>query len=223
MNGLRERMHMNDLAGFGFWLFSGLVASVVVVAVFWSRTRQQQMRNEVILKLLETGKSLDPETLDKLLAQPGAASTTKPAEVSDPRAAYRQGNGVFFFIGFATLFYAFARDAGPSYALLALGMSAVVLAFIGWSVGDKQFRDGTLPTLKYKRDPRESYLNASFVFFLIGYGTVFIGITRAAGISYPIVGLGVLPILMCFNGWRQANKEYREGKLTGTPLERDPE
>ena len=213
---------MNDLAGFGFWLFSGLVASVAVIAVFWSRTRQHQMRTEVILKLLETGKSLDPETLDKLLAPPDEAAAAKRTRASiDPRATYRTGNFIFFVIGFATLLIAFLKDAVPSYPLIALGAFAIVLALFGWWVGDKQFRDGTLPTLKYERDPREAHLNASFVFFLMGYGTVFVGVTRAAGISYPVVGLGVLLILMCFNGWRQANKEYREGRLTATPRARE--
>jgi len=55
------------------------------------------------------------------------------------------------------------------------------MAFLGWRVGDKQFRDGTLPTLKYKRDPRDAHLNAGFTFFLIGYGTMLIGVTRDGG------------------------------------------
>jgi hypothetical protein len=208
---------MNDLAGLGFWLFLGMVSCVVVAVVAWVRTRERQMRHDVVLKLLETGKSLDPETLDRLLA--GPARTRSPAP-TDPRAGYRNGNFILFLIGFATLLYAFLRHAGLSYPLIALGAFAIVMAFLGWWVGDRQFRDGTLPTLKYERDPREAHLNLGFVLFLIGYGTMLIGVTRAAGVSYPIIGLGAFLVLMCFNAWRVGNREYREGRLTGTPLER---
>ena len=214
---------MNDLAGLGFWLFLGLVGSAAVVAVFWARTREHQMRRDVVLKLLETGKSLDPETLDKLLAPPTRARAPQPSPPADPRAGYRGGNFIFFLIGFATLLYAFLRHDGFTYPLLALGAFAIVMAFLGWRVGDKQFRDGTLPTLKYKRDPRDAHLSAGFTFFLIGYGTMLIGVTREAGVSYPVIGLGLSLVLMCFNFWRVANKEYREGKLTGIPLERKGE
>jgi hypothetical protein len=218
--GQRRSVEMNNLsglAGLGFWLFIGLVSCAIVAAVMWARTRERQMRHDVILKLLETGKSLDPETLDKLLAPARAPSPVS----TDPRAGYRSGNFIVFLIGFATLLYAFLRHAGLSYPLIALGVIAIVMAFLGWWVGDKSFRDGTLPTLKYKRDPREAHLNAGFVFFLIGYGTMLIGVTREGGVSYPIIGLGLLLVVMWFNVWRVGNKEYREGRLTGTPLDRE--
>jgi hypothetical protein len=213
---------MSDLATLGFWLFLGLVSAATVVAVFWARTRAHQMRHDLVLKLLEAGKSLDPETLDKLLTPPARAHAPQPPRAAmDPRAGYRHGNFIFFLIGFATLLYAFLRHAGLSYPLIALGAFAIVMAFLGWWVGDKQFRDGTLPTLKFKRDPRDAHLSAGFVFFLIGYGTMLIGVTREAGVSYPIVGLGLLLVVMCCNVWRLGNKEYREGRLAGSPLDRD--
>jgi hypothetical protein len=210
---------VNDLAALGFWLFLGLVSTVVVALVVWARTREQQMRHDVVLKLLETGKSLDPETLDKLLGAPTRARGPRPSQVPvDPRAGYRTGNFIIFMIGFATLLYTFLRHAGPTYPLIALGVFAMVVALHGSWHGDRQFRDGTLPTLKYERDPRGAHLNAGFVCFLIGYGTMLIGATRPVGLSYPILGLGLFLILMCFNTWRLGNKEYREGRLTGTPL-----
>jgi hypothetical protein len=212
---------MSDLTGFGFWLGFWAFVAVTVVTVFRARMRKYQQRHEVILKLLETGQSVDPETLDKLLAMPGPAGPPAPQGPTDPRAGYRIGNSIVFMVGFATLFYAFTRDAGLSYPLIALGAFAIVLAFLGWRVGDKQFLDGTLPTLKYKRDPREAYLNGGLTCFWIGYATMFFGINREAGLSYPIIALGLLLVGMCFSIWRQGNKEYREGKLTGIPLERE--
>ena len=215
---------MNDLAALGFWLFLGLVFSAVALGAFWARTREHQMRHELVLKLLESGKPLEPETLDKLLARPSRARAPQPPHAAiDPRAGYRNGNFIFFLIGFATLLYAFLRHAGFTYPLLALGAFAIGMAFLGWRVGDKQFRDGTLPTLKFKRDPREAHLNAGFTCFLIGYGTILIAVTRDGGVSYPIVGLGLLLLAMCFNAWHMGNKEYREGLLGGIPLEREGE
>ncbi len=213
---------MSDLAVLGFWLFLGLVSSTTVVAVLWARTRDRQMRHDLVLKVLETGKSLDPETLDTLLAAPTRGRPPHPPlPPMDPRAGYRTGNFIFFLMGFATVLLALLRDAGPHYPMLALGAFAVAMAFFGWRVGDKQFHDGTLPTLKYKRDPREAHLNAGFIFFLMGYGTMLVGVTREAGVSYTIVGLGFLLVLMCWNSWRLGNKEYREGRLVGTPLDRE--
>ena len=211
---------MSDLTGLGFWigfwLFAGLVTAVVVVAAFLTRTREQKMRNDVVLKLLETGQPVDPEMLDKLLARPGHAQAPSQGPV-DPRAGYRAGNFTLFMIGFATLLFAFWREAALSYPLIALGAFAIVLAFLGWHVGDKQFHAGTLPALKHQRDPRDAYLNSGFVFLLIGYGTIFTGIVRDAGLSYPIIGLGLFLVGMCFYMWLQGNREYREGRLTGTP------
>jgi hypothetical protein len=211
---------MSGLAGLGVWLFLGLVSTVAIVTVFWVRSRELRMRHELILKLLETGKSVDPQMLDRLLAPPSSGRAPSQAP-RDPRAGYRNGNFIFFLMGFGTLLYAFLRHAGFSYPLLALGAFAIVMAFLGWRVGDKQFREGTLPTLKYERDPRDAHLNAGFVFFLIGYGTMLIGVTRETGVSYPIIGLGLFLVLMCFNAWRLGNKEYREGRLSGAPLDRD--
>jgi hypothetical protein len=203
---------MSDLTGLGFWLGFWLFLGLVVATVFLVRLRKYQMRNDVILKLLETGQVPDAQTLDKLLALPGPPGPQIPA---DPRAGYRVGNLFFFLMGFATLLYALTRDAGLSYPLLALGVFAILLAFLGWRVGDRQFRDGTLPALKYGRDPREAYLNGGVVFFLMGYGTIFLGVVRDAGISYPIIALGLLLVVMCFLLWHQGNREYAAGALTG--------
>lgn len=211
---------MSDLGDFGFWLFLGLVSAAFVAAFFWARTRQRQMRTDVVLKLLESGQSLEPETLDRLLAVPDRARAPGPSRAAaDPRTGYRFGNFICFMIGFGTLLFAFLRSGEVYYPLIALGTFPIGLAFVGWTVGDRQFRKGTLPTLKHERDPRDAYLTGGFVFFQIGYGTTFIGLIRSAGVSYPIVALGVFLIGMCFYVWHQGNKEYREGRLTGTPSE----
>ncbi len=213
---------MNDLAAFGFWIFLGVVSISIATLVVWARSRQQQLRHDVVMKLLESGKALDPETLDKLLVLPSHGPRNAPSSPPlDPRAGYRNGNFIVFLIGFATLLYAFLAHRELSYPLAALGAVPIVIAFLGWWHGDKQFRDGTLPTLKYKRDPRDAYLSAGFIFFLIGYGTMLIAVTREAGVSYRTIGLAMIPVAMWLNAWRVGNKEYREGRLVGTPLDQD--
>ena len=220
-NDAEEIRQMSDLARVAFWLFLGLVGSVAIVAVCWTRARARQMRHDVVLKLLETGKSLDSETLDRLLAPSTLARTSqRPQSPIDPQAGYRTGNFILFLMGFATLLHALLRHAGLSYPLIALGTLPIAMAFLGWWDGNKQFREGTLPTLKYERDPREAHLNAGFMFFLIGYGTMLIGITHEGGTSYPVVGLGLVPVVMCFALWHLGNREYRAGRLAGSPLER---
>jgi hypothetical protein len=218
---------MNDLALFGFWVFLSVVVSVTLVVVFWTRIRKYQMRNDLILKVLESGQSLDPETLDRLLAAsqpPGMTQMPPPPRGPvDPRSMYRSAAFIDFLIGFGTIFFAFFREGTLSYPLVALGLLPIVLAFYIWRGGENAFRDGTLPTLKYKRDPREPYLNAGGVAFFVGYATIFIGIIREAGMSYPIIGLGLAAVVVAVAIWAQGDREYREGRLTGPTLEGERE
>jgi hypothetical protein len=207
---------MHDGGALGVWLFLTVVSSVTIVAVFWYVRSRDQMRHELVLKLLESGQPFDSATLDKVLSKPtGPAPVNRPP---DPRDGYRNGGFVFFLMGFCTLALAVTRSAGVSYPLIALGLLALALAFRVWWLGDRDFRAGTLPTLKYQRDPREAHQSGGFVFFLIGYGTVFAGIVRGAGVSFPLIGLGLLAVVMALLVWVVGDKEYREGRLAGGVL-----
>ena len=207
---------MHDSGALGVWLFLTVVSSVAIVTVFWYVRSRAQMRHELVLKLLESGQPVDSATLDKVVSTPQA-----PAQVSsapDPRDGYRNGGLVFFFMGFVTLVFAVTRSPAGSYPLIALGLFPRALAFRIWALGDREFRAGTLATLKFQSDPREAYQSGGFLFFLIGYGTVFAGIVRGVNLSYALIGLGLFAVVMAFRMWALGEKEYREGRLAGGVL-----
>jgi heme exporter protein D len=57
-------MGLMGLTGFGFWL----AIAFIVLALVWLQAKKQQMKHELILKLLEKGQAVDQELLAKLLA-----------------------------------------------------------------------------------------------------------------------------------------------------------
>lgn len=198
-----------DLTVFAVFGFLAIVGSVSVIMAIWSVIRRYQIRNETILRLLESGQTVDQATLEKLLSPPAAKPPT--AARRDPRSPYRGAAFVDFLIGFGTLLVAFGRDAGPSWPLVALAVLPLALAYFVWRGAEKQYREGTLPTLKHERDPRHaSQVGGGWLFF-IGYATAFSGIVREAGVSYSLIGLGALAILAAVAVWAYGDKEYRQG------------
>jgi len=190
------------------------VSSVAIVTVFKYVSARDRMRHELILKLLESGHDFDSATLDKLLSTAPAAPPTVPAKrPADPRDPGRHAGFIFFLMGFFTLAFAFTRSDGVSYPIAALGLLPLVLACGAWRATEREFRDGTLATFTNGRDPREPHQSAGFVFFLIGYGTMFAGMVRATGLSYPLIGLGLLPIVMAFLVWFDGERQFRAGLL----------
>jgi len=205
---------MNDAGALGVWLFLTIVPSVAIVSVLWYVRARDQMRHELVLKVLESGQTFDSATLDKLLRPSATAPPNRPP---DPRDGYRTGGFVFFLMAFGTLVFAVTRSA-VSYPLVALGLVPLLVAILIWWMGERDFRAGTLPTLKYQRDPREAHQSGGTVFFLIGYGTAFAGTVRSAGLSYPLIGLGLLVVIVAFRVWAVGDKEYRAGLLDGGAL-----
>lgn len=196
-------------------LFLTVVSSVAIILGFWYIHARERMRHELVLKLLESGQALDAATVDRLLA-PTPPAALAPAKPGDPRDPYRNGGFVYFVIGFGTLLFAFTRAGGVSYPVLALGLVPFAVAFRVWAATEREFRAGTLPTLTGEADPRNAHFSGGFVFFLIGYATIFIGLVRAAGSSFPLIGLGLLTIGLAFSVWRAGEREYRAGVLTGS-------
>ena len=200
-----------------------VVSSVAIVTVFKYVSARDQMRHELILKLLESGHAIDSATLDKLLSSHQApAAPNQPTPPPDPRDAARHAGFIFFLLGFFTLVFAVTRSAGVSFPIVALGLLPLALAFGAWAAGEREFRDGTLAKFTNGRDPREAHQSAGFVFFLIGYGTIFAGMVRAAGLSFPLIGLGLLPIALAFGVWSAGDRQYRAG-LLGDGVSRAPD
>ena len=76
---------MNDGGALGVWLFLTVVPSVAIVSVFWYVRSREQIRHELILKVLESGRAVDSATRDKLLCRPSATARPFVNPVADPR------------------------------------------------------------------------------------------------------------------------------------------
>lgn len=203
---------------FGVWLFLTVVSTTAIIVGFWYKRSRAQMRHALILKLLETGQAVDSAALDKLLSPAAAAPQSAAKRPADPRDPGRTAGFIFFLLAFFTLAYAFNRSAGVSYPLVALGLVPFGLAFRVWTLTEREYRDGTLASFTNGRDPRESYQSGGSLFFFIGYGTIFWAITRSAGISYPMIGLGVVALVMACGAWADGERQFRAGLLgNGVP------
>ena len=51
------------LAAFGFWMF----VAAIVVAGIWYDIAKRRAQHETLRRLIESGQTIDPELLDKLL------------------------------------------------------------------------------------------------------------------------------------------------------------
>lgn len=64
--------------------------------------------------------------------------------VRDPREPWQHGGGLFFWIGYATIFMAIARYE-LNLPLIALGLAAIFIAFGIWRDGERQYAAGKIP------------------------------------------------------------------------------
>ena len=112
------------LTGLGFWLALALVA----ISIVWAVVKNQQMKHELTLKLLEKGQGLDTELLAKLLAPDRARGRKSAAE------QHRDDGGFAGFMlilsGLAISFVAMVGRSGLSWPLLGLG--AFTFLFGNW-------------------------------------------------------------------------------------------
>ena len=58
------------LAAFGFWMF----IAAVVVAGIWSDIRKKETQQETLRRIVESGRELNPEVIDRLLEE-GSSET----------------------------------------------------------------------------------------------------------------------------------------------------
>ena len=71
---------MNAAAGlgaFGFWMF----LTAVVVAGIWFDARKRESQQETLRRLVESGRELDPATLDRLLSTGGRDRVDKDLKI----------------------------------------------------------------------------------------------------------------------------------------------
>ena len=203
------------LGAFGFWLF----IAAVVIAALWYSLRRQQMRNETIQKLIESGQPIDQDLLDKLYQPIFPPPQQKMKRQQDPRDRGRFAGLVFFLQGFGTLFVAFNMDPS-NYFLALLGMLPLVASFGVWANTEKEYAEGILPAMKDQQDPRESSQGAGGFFFFIGYATVFIGLLKET-LNLPMLLLGISLIVLACWVWADGEHRFKTGQMK--PDAADPE
>ena len=193
-------------------MFLAVFLSTIVVAAAWAWIRRSQFRHETIHKLIESGRSIDQETFNRLLSLQDEKKPKPDAPSPNPRGAYGFAGFIQFMIGFGTILSGLLRDP-RSLALVFLGMLPVVMAFLTWRNGDREYREGTLPALRNQPDPRESGNGAAFMFFLLGYATIFFGITGGHPPHYPVIVLGALVVVFSFMVFHNVEREYRQSRV----------
>jgi len=196
-----------NLGAFGFWIF----LAVVVAGAMWEKMRKLQIRKDLIQSMLEKGQSVDVEQINKLLGPSHNVTINFDDSRKDPRSAIRAASFCFFIAGFSTLFVAFIQEP-PMYLLALLGAYPLYLAYAVWQQGDREYEAGTLPTLKYPRDPREPWQHGGGWFFWIGYATIFVSLYKY-NLNMPLLALGVIAIIIAYYIWDAGNREYAEGKI----------
>ena len=124
------------LTGFGFWL----AMAVIVVAIIWAIVKNQQMKHELKMKLLDKGQDLDPSLLAKLLAADAAGARAQPKSVAEQQ---REGSGlvglIFMIAGLVFAFNAIVRHPDPSWPLLSLGAFSFAFGWLCWIMAGKEY------------------------------------------------------------------------------------
>jgi len=198
---------VSNMGVFGFWIFM----AVIVAGGMWTQMRRLQIRKDLIQSMLEKGQTIELEKINQLL-EPSYNWTHGFNEGrKDPRSGHRAASFFFFIAGFVTLFMAFKQEP-PMYLLALLGALPLYLAASVWHEGDQEYKAGTLPTLKFSRDPREPWQYGGGWFFWIGYATMFVSIYKY-GLNLPLLILGIIAIIIAFRIWAAGKREYSEGKI----------
>ena len=196
-----------NMGAFGFWIF----LAVIGAGAIWTNMRKQQIRKDLIQAMLEKGKSVDVEEVNRLLGTQDFSRQNISTSPQDPRSPYRVAIYLMFFTGFFTLFVALKQDP-PIYLLALLGALPLYLAVSIWHTSNKEYADGTLATLKYARDPREHWQSGGGWAFWIGYGTTFMAIYKYH-LNIPLLVMGVAAIIIAFLIWRDGERQYAAGKI----------
>ena len=111
---------ISGLGALGFWLF----LAILVVAIVWAVVRKAQIRQEALIRIVESGQSLDKELIENIFS-----SKKESQKPYDPTRTVLEGLGFCFLMGFCTVFAGFAWKGGISYPIAGLGVFAIL-----WSI-----------------------------------------------------------------------------------------
>jgi hypothetical protein len=125
-----------NLAAFGFWMFIAIVSA----AGIWGQARKRDTEHETLRRLLESGKDIDENTLDKLMS-----ASTNSEELSRD---LKVGGLITGFIAPGLFVFGWIMSKAVKPEMFAI-MGAVALLMISislglmvasWSVGNRHER-----------------------------------------------------------------------------------
>jgi hypothetical protein len=124
---------ISGLGALGFWLF----LAILVVAIAWAIVRKAQIRQDALIRIVESGQDLDKEIIEKVFS-------VTPRKNYQPIDYIRDGStgaGMTFFIGFFTAFAGFVWEGGISYPIVGLGIFAILYAMLSLHGIKKEARE----------------------------------------------------------------------------------
>ena len=123
---------ISGLGALGFWLF----LAILVVAIVWAIVRKAQIRQEALIRIVESGQSLDKELIENIFSP--KKESQKP---HDPAKMILEGVGFTFLLGFFTVLGGLAWMEGISYPVVGLGVFAILWSIICGFRLEKQTRE----------------------------------------------------------------------------------
>ena len=124
---------ISGLGALGFWLF----LAILVVAIVWAIVRKAQIRQDALIRIVESGQDLDKEIIEQIFS----VTPRKNYQLIDYLRGGSTGAGMTFFIGFFTVFAGFVWEGGISYPIVGLGIFAILYAMLSLHGIEKKFRE----------------------------------------------------------------------------------
>lgn len=117
---------MEGIAGLGFWLFIG----IVIAASSWEKVRKRQMKNDLVMRMIESGKDFDDKILENMIS----SKKKGPEERAEAQGVI---GFVLILIGFGLAVGGFAiglfDDKDAFYPFIGLGALIFLLGTFLWS------------------------------------------------------------------------------------------
>lgn len=110
---------MGDIGMFGFWMF---IAAAVVGGI-WYDAKEKETKQETLRRVVESGRDIDPETLDRLIGENSSGNTSRDLRVG-AYILFGVSPGLFVFSLFLGMVSAEAR-------VVLMGVSALVACIGG--------------------------------------------------------------------------------------------
>jgi hypothetical protein len=123
------------LTGFGFWV----AIATIVIAAIWAVVKNQQMKHELKLKLLERGQGMDPELVAKLLASDNSRVPLQQKSLAEQHRDSSGVIGLLFLV--AGLIFAFVglMHKEPHWPLVGLGVFSFAFGWLCWINSYKEY------------------------------------------------------------------------------------